>query len=199
MIQSFLCVVFAVCTLTAAPTALPPPASGAVVPGQLVAPPALDAQVVEVATPQVAANEGLPCEGDRCPAYLDRLASPPVWTICHGETRGVQPGEVRTRAECMASLRPRVAEYWRGVRACMSETTLFRRMTAHRGGAFTDLGYNVGVAATCAATAMRRLNAGDIEGACVAISWFNRAGGRMLIGLVNRRGRNQADCELGLR
>ena len=28
-------------------------------------------------------------EGKRNAAYLDRIASPPVWTICYGETRGV--------------------------------------------------------------------------------------------------------------
>lgn len=199
MIDAILCAVFALCTGAADPA--PPrafPVGPVVIPGQIVAPPALDRQVVDVATPEIAASEGLPCDGDRCAAYLDRIASPPIWTICHGETRGVRAGDVWTRAECMATLRPRVAEYWRGVRACLTEATLERRLSAHRGAAFTSLGYNVGIGAVCGSTAMRRLNAGDLRGACVAITWYNRAGGRVILGLVNRRARERADCELGL-
>lgn len=197
MIQGLLCAVFAIC----APLADPPPAPvspAAIVPGQIVAPPALDRQVVAVATPEIAVSEGLPCDGDRCAAYLDRIADPPVWTICHGETRGVAAGDVRSRDECMASLAPRVAEYWRGVRGCLTDTTLHRRMSAHRGAAYTSLGYNIGIGALCGSTALRRLNAGDIRGGCLALTWYNRAGGRVILGLVNRRAREQADCERGL-
>ena len=198
MLDSILCAVLAIC---AAVAPLPPtPITGpGIVPGQIVAPPALDWQVVEVATPEIAESEGLPCEGDRCAAYLDRIASPPVWTICHGETRGVRGGDVRSRAECMISLRPRVGEYWRGVRACLTEASLFQRMTAHRGAAYTSLAYNAGYAAVCGSTAMRRLNAGDIVGGGEALTWYNRAGGRVILGLVNRRARERADCERGLR
>jgi len=36
-------------------------------------------------------------------------------------------------------------------------------------------------------TALRRFNSGDIEGAAEALQWFNKAGGRVLTGLVRRR------------
>ncbi|NPD15780.1 hypothetical protein HOY34_11260 [Xinfangfangia sp. D13-10-4-6] len=33
-----------------------------------------------------------PWEGEWLEANLDRIASPPVWTVCYGETKGVKRG-----------------------------------------------------------------------------------------------------------
>jgi GH24 family phage-related lysozyme (muramidase) len=61
-----------------------------------------------------------------------------------------------------------------------------------------SLAYNVGVAATSKSTAVRRLNAGNIRDGCEAIGWYNRAGGRVVRGLVNRRADDTKLCLAGL-
>jgi len=48
-------------------------------------------------------------------------------------------------------------------------------------------------------TALRRLNAGDISGACEALTWFDRAGGRVIRGLQNRRADEYRLCMEGVR
>ncbi|ARC87161.1 hypothetical protein B5V46_00185 [Rhodovulum sp. MB263] len=46
---------------------------------------------------------------------------------------------------------------------------------------------NVGVAGAGRSTATRRLSEGDVPGACEALTWWNKAGGRVVAGLRNRR------------
>jgi GH24 family phage-related lysozyme (muramidase) len=57
---------------------------------------------------------------------------------------------------------------------------------------------NVGIAGAGKSTATRRLNAGDIAGGCQALTWWNKAGGRVVRGLVNRRAEEFALCMDGL-
>src|SRR5690606_7514345 len=47
-------------------------------------------------------------EGYKEVAYQD---SGGVWTICYGETKGVEQGQKRTRAECDAQLRVSISEH----------------------------------------------------------------------------------------
>jgi lysozyme len=65
--------------------------------------------------------------------------------------------------------------------------------------AFVSLTYNIGVGAFCRSTARKRLNRGDIRGACNAAKWFNKAGGRTIKGLVNRRAAEHRLCLEGLK
>jgi len=154
--------------------------------------PALDdppewAETAPVAVPLIERWEGLPCDGQRCEAYLDTIAVPPVWTICSGITGpDVGPGDVRTPAECRADLRRLVVTYWTGFRNSLTETG-FGVLTVPTDAAFTSLTYNIGVGAVSRSTAVRRLNTGDVRGACEALTWWNRAGQRVIRGLVNRR------------
>ena len=60
--------------------------------------------------------------------------------------------------------------------------------------AFTDLSYNVGWGAAARSTAAKRLAAGNVNGACYAVTWYNKAGGRVYQGLVNRRQDDLAVC-----
>lgn len=53
--------------------------------------------------------------------------------------------------------------------------------------AFLSFAYNVGVAAAENSTAATRLAAGDLKGAAEALTWWNKAGGRVLKGLQRRR------------
>jgi len=146
------------------------------------------AQTSVYALPLVARWEGL-----ETTAYLDRIASPPVWTVCHGETFNVAPNEVRTVAQCTAGLSVGLRRYWVGYRSGVTLDALAPQTDA----AMASLAWNIGIGATLRSTAVRRLNAGDIAGACAALTWFNKSGGRIIRGLVNRRADEQATCLIG--
>ena len=130
-------------------------------------------------------------EGVELVAYRDIVG---VWTICSGTTRGVVPGMRKTAEECAALLRSEALEYWRGVSAYLTAETLRDRITVKRGAAWSSFAINVGISAAGKSTATRRLNAGNITGACEALSWWNKAGGRVILGLVNRRSEEKVYC-----
>lgn len=138
------------------------------------------------------------CRDDRsmhC-AYLDIVDVP---TICFGETKGVRIGDRASDAECRAMLRARLTDDFRdGLHRYFSETTKLTRLTPHRDAAYTSLAYNVGIRGAGRSTATRRLNKGDIAGGCAALRWWNRAGGRVVRGLVNRRAEEYGLCMRGL-
>lgn len=137
-------------------------------------------------------------EGLETTAYLDKLASPPVWTVCYGETVGVQPGDSYSEAECAAMLGRRILDYRAGLHSYLTDGTLAQRLPATRDAAYSSLTYNIGVSAAGGSTAVKRLNVGDVAGGCEAIGWWNRAGGRVLRGLVNRRAEERELCLVGL-
>lgn len=53
--------------------------------------------------------------------------------------------------------------------------------------AYTSLAYNIGAAAFCGSTLVRKLNAGDYVGACAQILRWDKQKGRVLRGLTRRR------------
>ena len=128
-----------------------------------------------------------PWEGRRYVAYQDIVG---VWTICEGHTKGVKAGDVATDAQCDEMAAQDVAEHNAGIRACIT-----RPMPQNVEVAFTSLAFNVGVGAFCGSTALRRYNAGDDSGACDALNMWNKAGGRVVRGLVNRRAAESALCK----
>lgn len=133
-----------------------------------------------------------PWEGLRTEAYLDRIASPPVWTVCHGETRGVGPGDSYTKAECDAMLERRLVEFRAGLDRCTRRP--FEDLPQGIQVALTSWAYNVGLGAACRSTLVRKLEAGDLRGACEELPRWNRAGGAVVRGLSNRRGAERALC-----
>ncbi|WP_428516258.1 lysozyme [Roseovarius sp.] len=149
-----------------------------------------EAATLAVAVPLIAKWEGL-----RTTAYRDIVG---VWTVCYGETKGVRPGDTYTEAECRAMLAREVAEYRAGLHRYFTEATKQSRLTPERDAAYTSLAYNVGTRGAGKSTAVRRLNSGDIRGGCHAIGWWNKAGGRVVRGLVNRRQDEIALCLRGL-
>lgn len=163
--------------------------------GRLHAAPAYDPvraeDTLRVAVPFIAQEEG-----ERRKAYLDIVGVP---TICFGSTRGVRLGMIKTHAECLDLLRVEVAEYRDRLHRYFNLTTRLQRLTPERDAAYTSTAFNCGVGAIGKSTATRRLNAGDIAGGCEALGWWNRAGGRVIRGLVLRRQREQALCLQGLK
>lgn len=148
-----------------------------------------DAEIMRIAVPFLKRWEGVELE-----AYRDVVG---VWTICSGTTRGVVPGMRKTQGECDVLLHAEALEYWHGVSAAMTPKTLRERITANRGASWTSFAINVGIRAATKSTAMRRLNAGQIKGSCDAMTWFNKAGGKIYRGLVNRRGAEWELCMSG--
>lgn len=126
-------------------------------------------------------------EGLRTRAYSDIVGVP---TICYGETKGVEIGDSATKAECDAMLIQSLRRHEAGMRHCLKNPDKIPIKTYV---AFVSLTYNVGTGNFCRSTARRRLNNGDWAGACKAATWFNRARGRKVQGLVNRR---QAEYKL---
>lgn len=135
-------------------------------------------------------------EGKRNQAYLDIVGVP---TICYGSTRGVQIGDYKTDKECLDLLKAEVLEYREGLHRYFTRETKEQRLPPKRDAAFVSLAYNVGVAGAGNSTATRRLNSGDIPGACTALTWWNKAGGRVIRGLVNRRTQEYDLCMEGVR
>jgi GH24 family phage-related lysozyme (muramidase) len=137
-------------------------------------------------------------EGLRLEAYLDRIASPPVWTVCYGETKGISGGMSFSKRQCDDMLARELLSYRSRLHVAFTDDTKAKRLPVHRDVAYTSLAYNAGVSAISKSTAVRRLNAGDIAGGCEAIGWWNKAGGRIIRGLVNRRTEDVARCMIGV-
>ena len=130
-------------------------------------------------------------EGLRTVAYKPIPTDPP--TICYGETKGIRMGMTKTKAECDAMFVARLDEFAGKVEACvkrpMSDKTLV---------AFTSLSYNIGSAGFCNSSVVREYNRGNAKLACEKMNAFNKAGGRVLLGLVRRRSAESALCLEGL-
>lgn len=131
-------------------------------------------------------------EGLRTNAYRDVIGIP---TICFGETRGVKMGDSYTVDECKAMLGDGLAEFETGMRNCLTAPD---RIPDKPYVAFLSLSYNIGTGAFCRSTVARKANAGDLRGACDAILAWNKAGGRVIAGLVKRRQKEHAMCLEGV-
>lgn len=132
-------------------------------------------------------------EGLRTKAYIPVPGDVP--TICFGETRGVKLGDTATPEQCRAMLGNALIEFETNMRKCLvAPDTIPDKPYV----AFLSLSYNIGSRAFCGSTVAKRANAGDIRGACNAILAWNRAGGRVIPGLVNRRRDEQKLCLEGI-
>lgn len=60
--------------------------------------------------------------------------------------------------------------------------------------AYVSMTYNIGAKAFCDSTLVKKLNAGDYEGACTEIKRWNRQAGKVLPGLTNRREAEYRQC-----
>ncbi|MFY9349304.1 MAG: lysozyme [Sphingobium sp.] len=128
-------------------------------------------------------------EGKRNDPYLDVVGVP---TVCYGETRVAM--RRYSDAECTAMLEKAVRGFAEPVARC-SPTIADR---PYQLAAATSLAYNIGVAAYCRSTADRRFDARDFKGGCAAMKFWNKAGGRVWQGLVNRRAAEYRLCMVGL-
>ena len=126
-------------------------------------------------------------EGFRQVAYNDGVG---VTTIGFGTTAGVKPGDTVTVERALIFALNDATKHGDAVKRCVKVP-----LHQHEFDAYTSLAYNIGPTAFCNSTVVKRANALDYEGACVAIERFNKAGGKVLRGLVKRRAAERAMCE----
>jgi lysozyme len=131
-------------------------------------------------------------EGEVLRGYADPVG---IATKCYGDTENAEIGRIYSREECLRSLEKRLKDHAGPVTACVPELATY---TDGEKAAAVSLAYNIGVDAFCRSTAARKFRAGDRPGACAAFGMWNRAGGRVLPGLVRRRADERRICESGL-
>lgn len=117
--------------------------------------------------------EGCRLKAYKCPAG--------VWTIGYGSTGPhVGAGKVITQAEAEALLRQDLVRFERAVAQADSATQ-------NQFDAMVSLAFNIGIGAFQKSSVLRKHNAGDHAGAKASFALWNKAGGRVLSGLVTRR------------
>ncbi len=129
-------------------------------------------------------------EGLRTKAYVDPVGIP---TVCFGHTATAALGQVKTATECQQLLE---ADLMIAIKAVDSLVTV--RLPVERRAALVSFVYNVGAAQLAGSTLLRKLNAGDVRGACAEFDRWVYAGGVKLNGLVARRAEERQLCEVGL-
>jgi lysozyme len=125
-----------------------------------------------------------PWEGMKTEAYLDRIAQPPVWTVCYGETRGVTATSRHTPEQCAEMLMAALGDFRTALIGCIPSLPDQPQGVQV---ALTSWAYNVGSGAACKSTLAKRANTGDWRAACDQLLRWDRAGGVVVRGLTNRR------------
>ncbi|TIM41811.1 MAG: lysozyme [Mesorhizobium sp.] len=144
----------------------------------------------------------IPWEGLVLKSHWDRYAK--IWDICYGETKGIRAGMTKTKAECYDMLIVRVTnDYYVPLTKCIAG---FHSKPISLQATLVSGAYNFGVGAACKSSAARFTREGRYREACEAQTAFNRAGGQIVKGLVNRREMGDAQrigeaelCVSGLR
>jgi len=131
-------------------------------------------------------------EGLRLVAYKDVIG---VWTGCYGETKGIKSGMKFTQEQCDVMFIDGLARHEAGMRRCLRWPDAIPDKTYV---AFLSFTYNVGVGAFCRSGLARKANAGDLVGACNELPKWNKAGSKVLKGLVARRAKEKRLCLDGL-
>lgn len=130
-------------------------------------------------------------EGLYTHAYRDPIG---VVTVCYGITnsdRPVKMGDKYSAEECKAMLQEALPRYDAQVRKCIPGIDNF---PPRRHAALVSFTYNVGQGALCKSSVARHLNAGHVQQGCDALLLYDRAGGKVLKGLHNRRVQERAWC-----
>jgi len=119
-------------------------------------------------------------------AYLDPVGVP---TIGYGTTSGVQIGDTITREEAEKRLIRDAGAAGAAIVRCVTVPLAQREYDA-----YVSFIYNVGEGAFCRSTLVKKLNAGDYEGACNELPRWVYAGGKKLRGLEIRREKERRMC-----
>lgn len=120
-------------------------------------------------------------EGLRLTTYADVRG---VLTIGYGHTgHDVVRGLTITPEQADVLLRSDIV----AAAHCVQSAVLLQTITQHQFDAMVDFTFNVGRTNFLTSTLLKRVNAGDINGAADEFLKWNKAGGRVFDGLVRRR------------
>ena len=126
------------------------------------------------AIPLIKEFEGCKLKAYKCPAD--------IWTIGYGHTDGVKEGDEITQQEADRLLANDVELFTTGVQRLVHSD-----INRNQLGALVSFSFNVGLGNLRHSTLLRMVNAGDFLGAANEFARWNKAGGKILSGLVRRR------------
>ncbi|MBO0358635.1 lysozyme [Hymenobacter sp. BT186] len=136
-------------------------------------------------------------EGESLTAYRDVAG---VWTICHGETLGVKPGDVKTKEACRLMTHSRVGHFMTQVDNAVTLDISPATLAAH-----TSFAYNIGINGYRNSQALKLTNAGRLKDGCQAMMNWYTAGGKdcrkranKCYGLIARRAAERDMCLKGV-
>ena len=123
-------------------------------------------------------------EGLKLKAYDDGVG---VWTIGFGTTiypNGikVKKGDTCTTEQAKAYMAHDLKKFESAVNSAVTVP-----INQNQFDALVSLTYNIGTGAFKESTLLKKLNAGDCRGASAQFAVWNKGGGRVMQGLVNRR------------
>ena len=125
-------------------------------------------------------------EGYRGNAYQDIVG---IWTIGFGTTESVKQGQTIDPVKALQRKLDDVQTFEGAIKQCVKVP-----LHQYEYDAYLSLAYNIGPTAFCNSTLVRKLNREDYAGACSEILRWNRAGGKVVQGLVNRREAEYKQC-----
>ena len=118
-------------------------------------------------------------EGCELEAYQ---CSAGVWTIGYGHTKGVAPGDSVSQEEAEQMLVDELHEYESYVNEYVTVA-----LSQNQFDALVSWVYNLGPANLKASTMLKVLNSGEYEDVPAQMKRWNKAGGKVLEGLIRRR------------
>lgn len=117
--------------------------------------------------------------------YRDRAYTPvkgDVPTLGFGTTEGVKMGDSIDPVTAVNRAHRDIVEFEGAIKRCV-KVPLYQ----NEYDAYTKLTYNIGSGAFCSSALVRKLNAGDYDGACAEILRWDKFKGKPLRGLTIRR------------
>lgn len=118
-------------------------------------------------------------EGVRLKAYRDPVG---IWTIGYGHTFGVKQGDVCSQWQAEKWLKEEAKSHMK-----IAEKLITVKITQHMYDALASFHYNLGVNILTNSNLLRLINAKKWKEASEKMKEYNKAGGKVLQGLVNRR------------
>lgn len=125
--------------------------------------------------------------------YSDKAYAPvkgDVPTIGFGTTGGVKMGDTIKPPQAVARALGDVQKFEGALKQCVKVP-----LHQYEYDAYVSLSYNIGSAAFCGSTLVKKLNAGDFDGACQQVLRWDRFKGKPLAGLTKRRQAEYEQCK----
>jgi len=132
-------------------------------------------------------------EGTRYRAYRDVVG---IWTVCTGDTHNVTPGVTETPVQCEDRLISQLIIHAKPIIDCTPQ--LAEPGHDYQLAASVSLAYNIGPTGFCKSSIASAFRARLWRTGCGRFRLYNKAGGRVFKGLVDRREREVALCLKGL-